>query len=80
VQDQDADVEKVLIDLGVPQPRPPGWRSSKGSGCCLRRNGYKGRIALYEVMPFTESVKELVLNGTSSQIKGPPSGGHEDLR
>jgi len=28
--------------------------------------GYKGRIALYEVMPFYESLKELVLQGAST--------------
>ena len=32
--------------------------------------GYKGRIALYEVMPVTEEIKELILMGASaSEIK-----------
>jgi type IV pilus assembly protein PilB len=43
----------------------------KGSGCATcGGTGYKGRIALYEVMPFSETIKELVLNGaSSSEIK-----------
>ena len=39
----------------------------KGQGCNLCSNtGYKGRIALYEVMPFTDPLKELVLQGASA--------------
>ena len=39
----------------------------KGQGCNLCSNtGYKGRIALYEVMPFTDPLKELVLQGAST--------------
>ena len=42
-------------------------RVFRGSGC---RNcgdtGYRGRIALYEVMPFTERLKEMVLQGCST--------------
>ena len=36
-------------------------------GCrtCNAR-GYKGRAALYEVMPLWDSVKELVINGAST--------------
>ena len=28
--------------------------------------GYKGRVALYEVMPFTERLREIVLQGGST--------------
>jgi type IV pilus assembly protein PilB len=39
----------------------------KGRGCKVCGNsGYKGRIALYEVMPFTDGLKELVLQGASA--------------
>jgi len=59
--------EKVLIDLGVPPDEAARMEVSKGSGCATcGGTGYKGRIALYEVMPFSEPVKELVLNGASS--------------
>jgi type IV pilus assembly protein PilB len=38
-----------------------------GRGCNNCNNtGYRGRVAMYEVMPFTESLKELVLNGESA--------------
>ncbi|HOJ13580.1 MAG TPA: type IV-A pilus assembly ATPase PilB [Deltaproteobacteria bacterium] len=38
-----------------------------GKGCPMCGNtGYKGRIALYEVMPITESIRELILMGASA--------------
>ncbi|MBI2412299.1 MAG: type IV-A pilus assembly ATPase PilB [Deltaproteobacteria bacterium] len=59
--------EKVLIDLGVAPQEAKKMECSKGSGCAVcGGTGYKGRIALYEVMPFTESIKEFVLNGAST--------------
>ena len=39
----------------------------RGTGCKLcNGSGYKGRVALYEVMPFTDPLKELVLQGASA--------------
>jgi len=39
----------------------------KGKGCdACNDTGYKGRIALYEVMPMSEPLKELVLQGASA--------------
>ncbi|HAO94222.1 MAG: type II secretion system protein GspE [Deltaproteobacteria bacterium GWB2_55_19] len=59
--------EKVLMDLGVSQQEAQKMECFKGSGCAVcAGTGYKGRIALYEVMPFTESIKEFVLNGAST--------------
>ncbi|MBI1911332.1 MAG: type IV-A pilus assembly ATPase PilB [Deltaproteobacteria bacterium] len=59
--------EKVFIDLGISPQEAHKLECYKGSGCATcGGTGYKGRIALYEVMPFTESVKEMVLNGASS--------------
>ena len=39
----------------------------KGAGCrSCNGNGYRGRIALYEVMPFSDRLKEMVLQGAST--------------
>jgi type IV pilus assembly protein PilB len=44
-----------------------GFRMMKGSGCRECNNtGYRGRVALYEVMPFTDRLKESVLQGSST--------------
>jgi len=39
----------------------------KGAGCnTCNGSGYKGRVALYEVMRFNDSLKEMVLQGASA--------------
>ncbi|MDZ4383766.1 MAG: type II secretion system protein GspE, partial [Thermodesulfovibrionia bacterium] len=39
----------------------------KGKGCSICSDtGYKGRIALYEVMPVKDEIKELILEGASA--------------
>ena len=51
-----------------------GWLAGKimkGKGCpACGGTGYKGRIALYEVMPMKEELKEMVIKGaTSTDLK-----------
>jgi len=59
--------EELLEKLG---PVPDGFHSAtlyKGAGCdSCNGTGYRGRLALYEVMPITESLKELILQGASA--------------
>ncbi|MGH7799792.1 MAG: type IV-A pilus assembly ATPase PilB [Thermodesulfobacteriota bacterium] len=60
---------QVLIDLGVSPKEVSEYKvhRGKGDGCraCLG-TGYKGRIAVYEVMVLTDELKEFVLSGVSS--------------
>ncbi len=57
---------QALIDLGVAPQEAEGFVSYHGKGCSACSNtGYKGRIALYEVMPMYEELKEMVLKGAS---------------
>ena len=59
--------EEVLIDLGMTHEQIADANLMKGSGC--RRcndTGYKGRIALYEVMDVNDDIKEYVLQGYSA--------------
>jgi type IV pilus assembly protein PilB len=56
-----------LEKLGVLPEEYNGVTFYKGKGCdACSGTGCKGRIALYEVMPMTESLRELVLQGASS--------------
>ncbi len=58
---------KVFEDMGIDNEEIKGKDFYTGKGCATcNGTGFKGRIALYEVMPFTETLKELVLNGASS--------------
>jgi type IV pilus assembly protein PilB len=58
---------QALIDLGMRPELAQSVKLYKGAGC---RNcadtGYKGRVALYEVMPFGDTLREFVLNGASA--------------
>jgi type IV pilus assembly protein PilB len=59
--------EKAIVGLGVSPAYAKKMVCYKGKGCATcGGSGYKGRIALYEVMPFTETIKDLVLNGAST--------------
>jgi type IV pilus assembly protein PilB len=57
----------AVIDLGVSEDDASGFRVFRGKGCdsCLG-SGYRGRIALYEVMPVGDEIRELILIGASS--------------
>lgn len=58
---------EVLVNVGVPAVEAMHLKVRQGKGCQKCANtGYKGRIALYEVMPMYEEVRELVLNGAST--------------
>jgi type IV pilus assembly protein PilB len=58
---------KILSDMGATTEQIASAKTAKGSGCKTCNNtGYKGRVALYEVMKFSDPLKELVLQGSSS--------------
>jgi type IV pilus assembly protein PilB len=58
---------QMLIDLGVPPDDVPRYNVKRGMGCQTCNNtGYKGRIAVYEIMIFTDELREFVLNGAST--------------
>jgi type IV pilus assembly protein PilB len=59
--------KETLLDLGVSEEEVGSFASYKGAGCpTCNQTGYKGRIALYEVMPLYDEIKELVLVGAST--------------
>lgn len=63
--------EEALISLGFSREEIGTFHCMKGKGCPACSNtGYKGRIALYEVMPMTDELKEMVIKGaTASELK-----------
>ncbi len=58
---------KALVDAGMKPERIKGARPAKGKGCeeC-NGTGFRGRVALYEVMTIKEEIKDLVLRGGSA--------------
>lgn len=58
---------EALRDLGVKMEDIGTFTVYETQGCSACSNtGYKGRVALYEVMPITDEIKELVLAGASA--------------
>ena len=73
----------ALAKLGMNEEQIRTATIYHGRGCNNCNNtGYKGRVALYEVMPFTDPLKELVLQGASAaEIKTEMiRGGVQSLR
>jgi type IV pilus assembly protein PilB len=57
----------VLADMGFTKEQIATAQLAKGSGCRVcNGTGYKGRVALYEVMRFSDNLKEMVLQGSST--------------
>ncbi|RIL05837.1 MAG: type II secretion system protein GspE [Proteobacteria bacterium] len=67
-KERDAEVTKqALLDAGLSEEEAAGAQIFRGRGCRnCSETGYKGRVAVYEVMELTEELKEFVLNGASS--------------
>ena len=58
---------QVLLDLGIHPDDVDEITIMKGAGCrSCNGTGYRGRIAVYEIMTMTEELREFVLNGAST--------------
>ncbi|MFO0758330.1 MAG: type IV-A pilus assembly ATPase PilB [Byssovorax sp.] len=76
---------QALLDFGFTEQQAATSQlyKGRGTGCKLcNGSGYKGRVALYEVMRFNDSLKELVLTGASAaELKAAAiKGGMSTLR
>jgi type IV pilus assembly protein PilB len=59
--------KKILEDCGFSSEQIANAKTCKGSGCrTCNGSGYKGRVALYEVMRFGDNLKEMVLQAAST--------------
>jgi type IV pilus assembly protein PilB len=59
---------KALIDIGFAPEEAERVEVWKAQGCDYCNNtGYKGRIALFEVMPVDEDIRELILTRAQSR-------------
>lgn len=59
--------ESVLRKIGVPEEKIPTFKCYVGSGCqTCSGTGYKGRVAVHEIMPVKDELRELILKGASA--------------
>ncbi len=60
--------EKALLEMGFEKDELHDVNVLKPKGCDVCNNtGYKGRTALYEVMPVDEDIREMILNRSQSR-------------
>nr|PZN21956.1 MAG: type II secretion system protein GspE [Pseudomonadota bacterium] len=65
-RESDLDAQ-ALLEIGCTEAQIATAKIYRGVGCPACNNtGYKGRIALYEVMRFHDDLKEMVLQGASA--------------
>lgn len=58
--------EEALIDAGIPKDKIGTFTCYKGKGCpYCNHTGYKGRISVFEIMPYFEELKSLTLKKAS---------------
>jgi type IV pilus assembly protein PilB len=60
-----------LVAAGIAPSSAEKLKTYKGKGCEICNNsGYKGRVAIYEVLPITPGVKDVILkSGSGDEIK-----------
>ena len=53
---------EALLKAGfTEQDLASGWKPYRAVGCSSCNNGYKGRVGIYQVMPVTERIQQLIL-------------------
>ncbi len=60
--------EEMLMEIGLTEAETKGKKFCWGRGCGKCNNtGYKGRMAIFEMMLLTERLKELVMKSASTE-------------
>ena len=75
--------KEAMLKAGfTEQDLASGWKPYRAVGCSACNNGYKGRLGIYQVMPITETIQQLILSeGTATDIANQArKDGVRDLR
>ena len=57
----------VLLELGLEASELQGKRFAYGQGCrACNGTGYKGRTGIYEMIVMSEAIREMIMEGASS--------------
>lgn len=59
--------QSVLDDAGIPARLSQNAQFAKGVGCShCQKGGYRGRLGIYEMMPMSSKIRELIFKNASS--------------
>ena len=74
--------EEVLLDEGFRPEQLPTLTIKKPVGCDKCLNGYKGRVGIYETVPVTKELAEIILAGGNAMELSAMARkqGYDDLR
>ena len=63
-----ADIPReTLLDAGFKEEELDGsWKPYRPVGCSACNSGYKGRVGIYQVMPISEAIQEIILRDGSA--------------
>ncbi len=63
--------ESVLADAGITPEMAKTATFARGKGCSYcQKKGYRGRMAIFEIMMITSKIRELIFSGaTSTEIR-----------
>ena len=58
--------EEALLDAGIPEDKIGTFTCYKGKGCpYCNHTGYRGRVSVFEIMPYFEELKSMTLKRAS---------------
>jgi len=67
VADDPEVTKEDLLSAGLSEQEVASFQPKRGAGCSnCSETGFKGRVAVYEVMVMSDELKEFVLNGASA--------------
>jgi type IV pilus assembly protein PilB len=67
-KEEDSVPEPALIKIGFTEEEAKTAKVFKGKGCpACNGSGYKGRVGFFEIMLITEELKDLILEGGSTE-------------
>lgn len=55
--------EAVLLDAGFTEEQIKGAKLYKAVGCDSCNDGFKGRVGIYQVMPISDAIAKIVMDG-----------------
>lgn len=59
--------DQALVEAGFAADKLQGWRPQGPKGCPeCNMTGYKGRVGLYQVMPVSDTMREIIMRGGTS--------------
>lgn len=55
-----------MMELNIPESDTSLMQSYKASGCNQCTDGYRGRVALFEVMPISKNIAHMIMSGKNA--------------